>query len=501
MTNDRPAGQRPASTTPLTLEVSIRPPRSLGFRDLVVFYVVTGVSLRWLATAAATGPSAIVVWVVAWTAFFVPLALSVVELSSRHPDEGGLYVWSKRAFGDFAGFMSAWTYWTSNLPYFPAILYFAASNALFLGGARWQALASSRLYYLAFALLGLAFPTILHVKGLNLGKKLNTLGAIGMWAPVVIVIVLGAISWRRFGSATHFTLPGLVPSLHLQDIVFWSTIAFAFGGCESVSFMGEEIKDPRRTIPRALLLGGALITVAYIVGTFFVMLAVPSGEVSELQGLIQAVTITGQRLGFGVIIPLVGLLIALSNLGQAGAFLAATARLPFVAGIDRYLPAIFGRLHPRYRTPHVAIWAQSLAAMVFIFLGQAGTSVRGAYEVLVSMSVIIYFIPYLFLFASLISLQREPAEPDVIRVPGGKPVAFLLGGLGFATTTLAIVLSLVPPPNEPHKLLAVLKVAGLTAILLGLGVGIYWNGRTRVQRQGRVAPGGRQTNRVRFQSR
>ncbi|HEY6292383.1 MAG TPA: APC family permease [Terriglobia bacterium] len=483
MTDNLSAGERPAPAAPQPIDVSIRPPRTLGFRDLVVFYVVTGVSLRWIATAAAAGPSAIVVWVMAWLAFYIPLALSVVELSSRHPDEGGLYVWSKRAFGDFAGFMSAWTYWTSNLPYFPAILYFAASNALFLGGQRWQALASNRLYFLGFALLGLVFPTLLNVVGLNLGKWLNNVGAVGVWVPVLIVVALGVVSWHRFGAATHFTSKSLIPSTHLHDIIFWSTIAFAFGGCEAASFMGEEIQDARRTIPRALLLGGAIMTLAYIVGTFFVLLALPGRAVSDLQGLIQAVTITGQRLGFTVLIPIVALLISLSNLGAAGAFLAATARLPFVAGIDRYLPAAFGRLHPHYRTPHVAIWAQSIAGMVFVFLGQAGTSVRGAYEVLISMGVITYFIPYLFLFASMIALQRERAGPDVIRVPGGRPTALGLGGLGFATTTLAIFLSLIPPPNEPHKLLAATKLVGLTAILLGVGVAIYWNGKTRVERQ------------------
>src|SRR5215469_9413801 len=133
----------------------------------MLFYVVTGISLRSIATAAAAGPSSFLIWLMAWAAFYVPLALSVLELSSRHPDEGGLYVWSKRAFGDFAGFISGWTYWTSNLPYFPAILYFGASNALFIGGPRWQALSSNRLYFLLFALLGLALPTVLNVVGLN----------------------------------------------------------------------------------------------------------------------------------------------------------------------------------------------------------------------------------------------------------------------------------------------------------------------------------------------
>jgi amino acid transporter len=82
-----------------------QPKRVMGFRDLVLFYVVTGISLRWIATAAAAGPSSIVIWIGAWLVFYIPLAFSVVELSSRHPDEGGLYVWSKKAFGDFSGFM------------------------------------------------------------------------------------------------------------------------------------------------------------------------------------------------------------------------------------------------------------------------------------------------------------------------------------------------------------------------------------------------------------
>jgi glutamate:GABA antiporter len=135
-----------------------RPRQVMGFRDLVLFYVITGISLRWIATAAAAGPSSIVIWVGAWLCFYTPLALSVLELSSRYPNEGGLYVWSKRAFGDFSGFMSAWTYWTSNLPYFPAVLYFAASNVLFMRQAAWQHLSNNATFYIVFALLTLRRP-------------------------------------------------------------------------------------------------------------------------------------------------------------------------------------------------------------------------------------------------------------------------------------------------------------------------------------------------------
>ena len=129
-------------------------------------------------------------------------------------------------------------------------------------------------------------------------------------------------------------------------------------------------------------------------------------------------------------IPFAAFLIALSNIGAAGAYLAAVARLPYVAGIDRFLPPAFGALHPRWKTPWVGLLTQFVFGAMFIFLGQAGTSIKGAYDVLVSMGVITYFIPYLYLFAAMFKLQSEPAGADVIRVPGGKPVAYAVSIVG-----------------------------------------------------------------------
>ena len=451
----------------------------MGFRDLLLFYVVSGISLRWIATAAAAGPSSIVIWIGAWLLFYLPLALSVLELSSRYPNEGGLYVWSKRAFGDFSGFMSAWTYWTSNLPYFPAVLYFAAGNALYMRQSAWGHLSGNTTYYIVFSLLALAVATFLNLIGLDFGKWLHNVGALAMWIPAGLVIVMGAIAWHRFGSATVFSLHAMVPSTHLNDLIFWSVLFFAFGGSETASFMGEEIKNARRTIPLALLTAGVTIAACYILGTVGVLLALPAGEASNLQGLMQAIAKTGGRIGMQGVVPLAAFLIALSNLGAASAYLAAVARLPFVAGLDRFLPPIFGALHPRWRTPWFSLLLQFALGGVFVFLGQAGTSVKGAYDVLVSMGVITYFIPYLYLFAAMFKLQREPASADVIRVPGGRSVAKLVATIGIVTTSLTILLSLLPQPDEPNKLLAVVKIVGSTGAILAVGAWIYWAGKRR----------------------
>ncbi len=271
----------------------------------------------------------------------------------------------------------------------------------------------------------------------------------------------------------------MTPSTHFNDIIFWSLLTFAFGGCETASFMGEEIKNARRTIPWALFFGGITVAICYILGTVGVLLALPASEVSNLQGLMQAIAKTAGRVGFGAVIPFAAFLIALSNVGAAGAYLAAVARLPFVAGLDRFLPPIFGALHRRWRTPWMALLTQAVIGAIFIFLGQAGTSVKGAYDVMAAMTVITYFIPYLYVFAAMFKLQGEPAGPEVMRVPGGRRVAKLVAVVGFVTTTLTIILSSIPQPDEPNKPLALLKVVGGSLVLIAIGAWLYWAGKRK----------------------
>jgi amino acid transporter len=449
--------------------------RELGFFDLLLFYIAGGLSLRWIATAAASGPSTILIWIFACLFFFVPLAASVLELSTRYPQEGGLYVWTQYAFGDFSGFLVAWMYWMSNLPYFPAVLYFGAGSLLF-AFPHGQKFANTSNYYLLFALCCLAVITILNVRGLKFGKWLNNLGAFGSWVPIVILLVLAGISVFRFGSATKFTGESMTPHVGLKNAIFWSTIFFAFGGCETGSFMGEEIKDARRTIPRALIISGIVLAASYIAGTIALLVALPSTAISGVGGFASAIQVMCNRLGLSWIVVLIALLIALNSIGGAASFLSSTSRLPFVAGIDRYLPQAFGRVHAKWGTPWIAITAYGLAGMLCALLSQAGSSVQSAYDLLVSMSIITYFIPFVFLFLAMIRLQREPFPADVARLPGGKPIAILLASVGLLTTLMTIVLAVVPPDTEPHKGFAIAKVIGSTLLLLSAGVAVFLSG-------------------------
>jgi amino acid transporter len=451
----------------------------LGLRDLVLFFVVTGTNLQWVASAAAAGPSALVVWVAGALLMFAPLSICVLDLSSRYPDEGGMYVWTRRAFGPFVGFLTGWAYWTSNLPYFPGLLYFAAGNAVLALGAAGAPLAASPAYFMTASLAGLALATVLNVRGLELGKWLNNVGAVTRWLATLVVVGLGALAWWRLGPATHFDRAALTPTWGPRELLFFSAIAFAWTGPEAASLMGGEIRNPRRNLPRALALAAPMIAAIYIVGTLSVLVAVPAAEVSGLQGIVQAVTRAEARLGLSGLTPLAAVLVTVTCLGSVGAWLEAVARLPFVAGLDRYLPAAFSRLHPRWGSPHVALLTQAGVAGLFVLLGQAGSTVQAAYGVLVSMTFLVTFVPFVFVFAAAIKLQGAPAAPGGFRVPGGRFTVTAMALVGLLTTVVSMFLTLLPPPDDPAGLLTVGKVGGLTLVLLLAGAGLFVRGRTR----------------------
>ena len=178
------------------------------------------------------------------------------------------------------------------------------------------------------------------------------------------------------------------------------------------------------------------------------------------------------------------LLITIGNLGAASGFLSCAARIPFAVGIDRLLPPVFARVHPKWGTPYVAILVQGGLGAVLCILGQAGTGVKGAYDVLVSMGIIASFLPFALVFLAVIRLQGQPPGVKVTRLPGGRFTSTMFACIGLATTLAALVLAAFPASDEPNKLLAVIKILGLTTVLLGSGTLVYVLGQRSAQRAG-----------------
>lgn len=447
--------------------------KTMGFWDVLLFNIATVLGPRWIAAAGHNGTSSISLWVLAAVFFFVPGAFVINELSSRFPEEGGLYVWAREAFGDFHGFIAGWTYWIYTVFYFPGLLLASASMSAYIIGGRGAALAQDRTFLLTVSLAMLLVAVILNIIGLNVGKWLQNAGGVGTYVPLLMLVAVAAIVTMRHGSATHFTLSNMMPTWNWDTVNFWSQIAFAFTGLELVSAMSEEIRDPRRTLPRAVFGAGAMIAFMYIVGTFAILSLVPAADLNPQSGVFHAITVGSVALRLGFLGILAAILVTFGNAGGVGSTVAGIARVPFVVGIDRYLPTAFGKIHPRWKTPYVSILVQAVASGLILLVSQINESTRGAYQFLIDAAIILYFIPFLYMFAAVIKLSRRKDRGEnaqAVLVPGGVPGVWIAGGLGFLVVLVGIAVSLVPPGDSTNKLGFEIKLicGTLASIILGL---------------------------------
>jgi len=454
--------------------------KEMGFWDVLLFNIATVLGPRWVAAAAHSGPSSISLWIIAALFFFVPSALVINELSSRFPCEGGLYIWAQEAFGDFHGFVAGWTYWIYTVFYFPGLLLASAAMSAYIIGEGGATLEHNRQFLLLVSLGYLIVAVVLNIIGLNIGKWLQNAGGVSTYAPLVLLVALGVFLWVRQGSATHLTWTNVLPVWNWDTVNFWSQIAFAFTGLELVSAMSQEIRDPQRTLPRAVFAAGVLIAVMYIVGTMAVMALVPPADVSTTSGVFHAITVGSITMKIGFMGIIAALLATVGNAGGVGSTVAGIARVPFVVGIDRYLPSAFGKIHPRWRTPHVSIIVQAVVSGLILFLSQINSpSVKAAYQFLIDAAIILYFIPFLYMFASAIKLvgRRERLEnKNAVLIPGGKSGVWIVSILGFMTVLIGIIVSLVPPGDSSDKLGFELRLVGGTVAAIALGLSLYWRG-------------------------
>jgi amino acid transporter len=446
--------------------------RVLTLRDVVLFNVVVVFSVRGMATAAKMGPASILLWLLAVVTFFVPLALAVSELATRDSGQGGFYRWTRDAFGDGHGFLGAWYYWVSNVTYLPSLLIFLSGAVAYL--LRRPGLGEDRWFVLGLALGVLWLMAWVNVRGLDVGKMVTNGGATASWVAAVLVILAGAITFLRHGSATHWSWGVVGGALgDARTVAYFGTLAFALVGLELAPLMGGEIREPGRTLPRAILFSGIAIALLYVTGTLAVMVSLAPEQVSPISGAIGAVEEMGRKAGWTFLSPVVAGLIALSVVAGLSAWLGGMARLPYAVGLDRFLPPAMGRLHPRHGTPAFAIVFQTVLCSLFMVASQAGSTVREAYLVLLDMTIVLNFLPFLYMFAALPKLRPSGPEPGVVRIPGGRGVLWAVTLAGLAATLATLVTAVIPPLDVTNPLLFEAKMWGGLALFTLVGYGIF----------------------------
>jgi amino acid transporter len=462
--------------------------KTLGFADLFFYAASMALSIRWISVAAAAGPASLWIWVLAVVVFSGPLIVATAELTTRFAGEGGVYVWTEEAFGQFWGFLCGWLYWTSNLPFFSGLLVFMLNLlALAIGPPGLVLIATPWLFTAVAVVLSVAVGA-LHYVGLGTGKWLSNVGGTSNIVLVALLTAVGALVVARQGSATDFAHARYAPPLDANGPILWATMVFAVGGSEALAFLRNDVRGGMRTI-LAVLAAVALLQVAfYVTGTASMLAILTPQGATRLSGLPDALVLGFKTLGLASFAPLALIGGFLCSLGSYSAWFGVAARLPFAAGIDHVLPPAFGRRDPRSGAPVVAIAVQTVIVALIVVLSQAGDTLKGAYDFLVAMSVLSYTLPFLFLFAVFLTLQvrapRSGAPPpaDAWRTPGGRGVALAIGVVGMTATVVAVLCTLVPSPDARNQLWEAAKLVFASAVLIVSGVAAYALAKRRAAR-------------------
>lgn len=453
----------------------------LKFLDTTFYAIVACIGIRWLPVAGASGPASLLLWVLAFVTFYVPLSAATVELTDRFPGGGSLYGWTRGTFGPLAGFICGWFYWVSLLPYFAGIIYFLSGLVLSAAGANTH----NPMLYLGASVLFTCLATGIQLLGLRFSKWLPNLGAGGSWVIFFLLVFAAALLALRGEGATDFLRASYRLPLDFNTAILWGTIVFAMNGSETVAFMRDEIKGGMRTIRKVLAaLGLAMVTI-YMLGTAATLVVLPQSALTRLAGLPDALHAAFQHVGLPAlgVIAIAGL--ALSQFGGVSAWFGIGARLPMEAGIDNFLPPVFARKDARTGAPVAAILLQGGFTLVMVVLSQAGEGAAAAYDFLVAMSVLTSTIPYVYVFAAYLAQSRGP--DGAWSPPGGVRTSRMLGIIGMVSTLSAIACTLVPSDTDPHPLAAFLKIVLSTLGMLLVGLALYWSASRRAAPEGSAA--------------
>ena len=437
----------------------------------MLLFVVAVFNLNVLPSIAANGGVTVWLWLISLVLFFWPQGIAVIELAHRYPGEGGVYLWAKEVFGDFHGFLSGWCYWTNNMMYVPTVMLYFVGVSVFVLGPSHAGLADNRTFALVASVVLLSLLVILNVVGLGVGKWINNLGGIGTFIAAFLLMGLGIIVCLRFGTNIHWA-DFQVPANPRFVLNSFGVICFGLVGLELASIMGDEIENPRKTLPGAVAWGGVLSGFLYIGATLTLLVAVDKKSISVLQGIVQAVSHMASRVGVAWIVAPFAFLLSLSIAGIGSAWLGGSARIPFVAGLDSYMPSWLGKIHPKYATPYAALIVHASVSLILVianFLATGG--VQESFQRLLSLAVVLQLIPFLYIFGALLKIA---VDAKFVRGHYGKGTLIFAGVSGFITTILGIALAYFPAQQITSLLSYEIWMIGGTLLFIGLAAFFFY---------------------------
>ena len=424
---------------------------STGFKlSLLAFVLITAaalMSIRTFPTQGVVGWQSIVFCLLAIILYLIPASLISAELATGWPQEGGIYVWVKEAFGEKWGFTAVWLQWFQMTIGFISVLTFIAATLAFLIN---PALANNKLYMFIIIVIVWWGLTILNLRGLKEYARISSISVVlGTFIPAAVLIIGGLwyiLAGNPVQITLHPTFNDFIPNLSsASNLVMLVTFVFVFIGIEMTATHAQEIKNVQKNYPLGILIVGVIMAVVSIIGALIVAMLVPLGTLNLLAGIMQS---------FGVIfsgplswlVMVFALLIAIGAIGQVSTWILGPVRGLFATAREGTLPPILQKKNKNDIPVNMLI----LQGLLITFWGAVYVllpgGVNGSFWMLFALTTAVYIVMYFLMYAAAIRLRYT--HPDVKRafkIPGGKAGIWIVGGFGILAMAFLFILSLLPP--------------------------------------------------------
>ncbi|MBR4952802.1 MAG: amino acid permease [Alistipes sp.] len=422
----------------------------LSVMTLAIMNVTAVVSLRGLASEAIYGIQSAFYYLFAAIVFLIPTAMVAAELAAMYASkQGGVFRWVGEAYGPRVGFLAIWLQWIQSTIWYPTVLTFGAVSIAFIGTdpTADAALASNRVFTLVVVLAIYWIATFIALRGLDwVGKVSKWGGIIGTIVPAGILILLAIIYLAKGGHNYLNTHVSFFPDLtNFSNLVLASSIFLFYAGMEMMGIHVMEVDNPKRNYPRAIVIGSLVTVLIFILGTFALGIVVPAKDISLTQTLLIGFDNYFSFLRMSWLGSVVAIALVFGVLAGVLTWVSGPSKGIFTVGRAGYLPPFFQKTNSRGVQRNILL-VQGVIVTILGMLFVVMPSVQSFYQILSQLTVLLYLIMYMLMFSSAIVLRyKRPQLERPFRLGRGNALMWILGGLGFAGSLLAFVLSFIPP--------------------------------------------------------
>lgn len=411
--------------------------------SLVMITVGSVDSIRNLPATALFGSSLIFFFAMAALFFLIPSALVSAELSSAWPEQGGVYIWVKKAFGERAGFLAIWFQWIENVIWYPTILSFVAATLGYLIAPH---LAQNKYFLIVVILCAFWGSTTINLFGMKQSARLsNFCAVVGLLLPMTLIIALGVI-WFVNGQHLQISFKphDLLPNLsNPQMWVALTGIMMSFCGMEIATVHAREVKNPQKAFPKALMISTVILLVTLIFGSLSIAIVLPQAKISLVAGIMQSFDAFFSGYHMHWVMPILATTLVIGGLGGVSNWIVAPTKGLLVAAQDGHLPKHLSQEN-KHHAPAVLLYYQAIIVTLLVSVFLLMPSVNGSYWLLTALTSQLYMMMYLLMFASGIYLRyKHPEQIRPFKVRG----MWFVGGGGLMGSLITLIIGFIPPEN------------------------------------------------------